>query len=512
MTSPAEVRELLQYLDPKTRAELYALLNRDKTLWRPLPGPQSMAYHLKVDVLGFGGAAGGGKSDLAIGKALTQFDKTAYFRREGTELTAVEDRIEEILGHKDNYNGQKRIWRPMPDVQIEFGSVPNLGDERKYQGRPRSLLVIDEAANWLEQQVRFLMGWVRTTKVDQRTQTLLCFNPPTNAEGRWIIKFFAPWLDDKYPAPAAPGEIRYFVMIDGEEREWPDGMPFTHKGELVTPQSRSFVPSRITDNPYLMGTGYMATLQAMPEPLRSQMLYGDFKAGMEDDAMQVIPTAWVEAAQARWTKKDPKPEMDSVGVDVARGGKDETVISRRHGWWFDELLAYAGKSTPDGPSVAGVAIATARDVAPIHVDIIGVGASPYDFLKAAGVDVFGVNVAEACDQLDKSGKLKFFNLRSYLWWRMRELLDPTANNGIALPPDSRLLADLTAPKWELRTSKIYVQGRDDLLKTLGRSPDYASAVILASLETPKAVSPIRGGGVPSGGSLGHDPFAFMSRE
>jgi hypothetical protein len=162
--------------------------------------------------------------------------------------------------------------------------------------------------------------------------------------------------------------------------------------------------------------------------------------------------------------------------------------------------------------VAGVAIAAARDVAPIHVDIIGVGASPYDFLKAAGVDVFGVNVAEACDQLDKSGKLKFFNLRSYLWWRMRELLDPTANNGIALPPDSRLLADLTAPKWELRTSKIYVQGRDDLLKTLGRSPDYASAVILASLETPKAVSPIRGGGVPSGGSLGHDPFAFMSRE
>ena len=42
------------------------------------------------------------------------------------------------------------------------------------------------------------------------------------------------------------------------------------------PQSRTFIPSRISDNPHLMGTGHMATLQAMPEPLRSQMLNGDF--------------------------------------------------------------------------------------------------------------------------------------------------------------------------------------------------------------------------------------------
>jgi hypothetical protein len=29
----------------------------------------------------------------------------------------------------------------------------------------------------------------------------------------------------------------------------------------------------------------------MPEPLRSQMLYGDFTVGAEDDAWQVIPSA-----------------------------------------------------------------------------------------------------------------------------------------------------------------------------------------------------------------------------
>ncbi|MCP5877805.1 terminase, partial [Klebsiella pneumoniae] len=74
-------------------------------------------------------------------------------------------------------------------------------------------------------------------------------------------------------------------------------------------------------------------------------LNGDFGAGMEDDAYQLIPTAWIERAQARWKPLDVKPEMTSIGVDVARGGKDETIISRRHDWWFDELLSFKGVET-----------------------------------------------------------------------------------------------------------------------------------------------------------------------
>ena len=36
----------------------------------------------------------------------------------------------------------------------------------------------------------------------------------------------------------------------------------------------------MTDNPYYMASGYIATLQSLPEPLRSQMLFGDFLAGI----------------------------------------------------------------------------------------------------------------------------------------------------------------------------------------------------------------------------------------
>jgi len=498
---------LLGFLTAAEREELDTLLTSDPALWRPLPGPQSIAYYSDADIIGFGGAAGGGKTDLACGKALTQHRKSMILRRIGTELTGVIDRLEELVGGRDGYNGKDNIWR-RPGLQIEFGAVPNVGDERKYQGRPHDLLVFDETTNFLAQQVRFLLGWLRTTTAGQKCQALFTFNPPTSADGRWVIDFFAPWLDPKHANPALPGELRYAASLpadghypNGRDLWVDDARPFVLVGgapcydydpkdhaadDIITPMSRTFVPSRITDNPYLMGTGYMTQLQALPEPLRSQMLKGDFQAGIEDDPWQVIPTAWVEAAMARWQKPAQLVPMDSIGVDVARGGKDKTVIARRHeGMWFDVPLDYPGSQTPDGPTAAGLVIAAMRDQAPQHVDVIGVGASVYDFLRASNQQVLGVNVSEKSLGRDKSGRLSFKNQRSELWWRMREALDPANNTGIVLPNHAGLKADLCAPKWEPQGPIIYVESREDIIARIGRSPDYASAYILALIDTPK---------------------------
>lgn len=522
--SDAELLDLLPFLEAEERDELDALLDGgDVPLWAPLPGPQSMAYASEADVIGYGGAAGGGKSDLAIGKAINDHQKTMIVRLNGTELVGVVDRMGEIIGSRDGYSGQQGIWRLGDNRQVEFGSLPNPGDEKKYQGRPHDLLVFDEATNIPEARVRFLMGWNRSTIPGQRCQTLLTFNPPTDAEGRWVIPFFAPWLDPKHPCPAEPGELRFFATVDGEDKEVIDGRHFViadgrpeydfnprdyKPDQIVVPKSRTFIPAKIADNPHLLGTGYMATLQALPEPLRSQMLRGDFTAGMEDDPWQVVPTAWVEIAMARWREPLVKAPMDSLGVDVARGGRDETILSPRHGMWFDRLQCHKGKDTPDGPVTAGLAIGACRDQAVIHIDVIGVGSSPYDFLKHARQQVIGVNVAESPRGVDKSGRLSFFNYRSELWWRLREALDPQANNGIALPPDRQLLADICTPSWSLSGSTIKVQSREDIYAKLKRSPDRASAVILALIDTPKRAAVEAIGGARQNYAGAYDPFKF----
>ncbi len=177
--------------------------------------------------------------------------------------------------------------------------------------------------------------------------------------------------------------------------------------------------------------------------------------------------------------------------------------------WFDKLLAYTGMQTPDGPTAAGLVIAAGRDWAVLNVDVIGVGASVYDFLVDAKQDVYGINVAEGSNAKDRSGRLSFFNLRSELIWRMREALDPTNNTGITLPPDSRLLADLCAYTWSLGgNGRIRVESRDDVVKRIGRSPDYASALMLALIDTPKSGALLNWGDKPKR-PMDYDPLEQM---
>lgn len=462
-----------------------------------------MAYESQADITGYGGAAGGGKTDFIVGEALTKHKRALIIRKEKAQTEGVIQRLEEVIGNKNGFNSQKAIWKTNVGMcpLIEFGGLDNPGDERRWQGRPHDLKAFDEVTEQREAQVRFIMGWTRSNDPKIKSRVIMTFNPPTTTEGRWVIAFFAPWLDPKHPNPAKPGELRWFTTIEGKDQEVTDPRPFVlrtdgthdydfnpddHKPEdIIEPKSRTFIPARLTDNPIYMKAGYMSTLQSLPEPLRSQMLYGDFTAGIEDDAMQVIPTAWVEAAQARWHRPDALAPMDTLGVDVARGGKDNTVIARRHGMWFDEPLVYPGSQTPNGPTVAGLVLAAKRDDAPILIDVIGVGSSPYDFLTENNQQVAGVNVAEKSLATDKSGRLGMFNQRSELWWKMREALDPANNTGIALPPSKQLLAELCAPLWKLSGAKIQLESREAIIERIGKSPDLASAYCLALIDMPK---------------------------
>ncbi|WP_394170969.1 terminase [Acinetobacter baumannii] len=504
--SESEIEQFINSLDEDERAVISRIL-ANAPVWFPLDGPQMAAYTSDADIIGYGGAAGGGKTDLIAGLSLNVHKRVLIVRREKAQTDGIVQRIEEIVGHKNGYNTQKSAWRFDNGRLLEFGGLDNMGDEKRWQGRAHDLKALDEATEIRESQAMFVMGWNRTSDPTIKPKCLLTFNPPTTAEGRWVLDFFAPWIKKGYPNPAQPGELRWFARIGGKDQEVESNKPFVliddqivydfdtndYKPELIIkPKSRTFIPARVTDNKYYMETGYMSTLQALPEPLRSQMLYGDFGAGIEDDPWQVIPTEWVEAAQARWKPLEDMRilhrgdfKMDSYGLDVARGGGDNTIGFARYAHWYDNPNVLEGKDSPDGPTSASFAVSHVRDHAPIHVDVIGVGASTYDFLKQSGIHVVPVDVRNAATAFDRSGQLSFHNLRSQLWWQFRESLDPAYGSTVALPPEPKLLADLTAPRWGLQGTKIKVESREEIIKRIGRSPDYGSAIINAQIDTPK---------------------------
>ena len=479
---------------PQSKMILYDSLRRElasglvsnnqltDVLWTPYPNtPQALAYVCEADVIGYGGAAGGGKSELGIGKSFTQFYRTIIFRREYQQLKSVIARGDEIQNGRCRYiSGEKKHWLTSDGRVIELGAAENASDVYKYKGRPHDFIVFDEAADFTEGMIRFLMGWLRTDRTDIRPQVLMTFNPPTTPEGEWIVKFFAAWLDSTHPNPAKYGELRWYITVDSKDIEVPDSNPVSIDGDTYHPKSRTFFLATVEDNPVYMATGYDKHLESLPEPLRSQLRYGDFNITAKDDVWQCIPTAWIIEAQNRAIKNSkPEVKLRSVGVDPSRGGDDDTVIAKLYGNWFD-VIRHAGKDVPDGATGARYVTDVMEDSAPIAVDVIGYGASVYDHLKVLkNLTVTAVNVGSASRGKDKSKRYEFANLRSELWWKYREALDPENGEQIMLPLDAGLRLDLRSAKYQIIGGKIKVESKEDIKKRIGRSTDAADAVMLA---------------------------------
>lgn len=501
------LESVIAKLSAEDRAQLVDLAAGELAKpFRPNPGPQTMALESLADILLYGGQAGGGKSALEVGCAANDHHSGIIFRREATQLDGLIQFSKEILGdHGEFVGGNENRWKLKDGRQIKFAGLKQPDDWRKHAGTARDYMAFDEAGEFLKEQIFSLIGWLRTTKEGQRCRVILGSNPPRGGSGAWMIEEFAPWLDPYFPKPAKPGELRWTIVVEGVTH-WVDG-PGIHErnGEQYEALSRTFIPASLDDNPYI-DKAYRAKLQQLPEPLRSQLLYGDFLAGRTDDEWQVIPQDWVKQAQARWTPNGFKGlKMTALGVDVAQGGADQSIVAPRYGTWWAPLVVKPGSETPDGPSIGAMVFAARRDGAGVIVDVGGgYGGGAVTFLKDNGVAVAGFNASNAVSSRTADKSFGFKNKRAEAWWRFREALDPGQEGGspVALPPDPLLLADLVAPHWKpVGKGEIQIEAKEDVKARLGRSPDRADAVVMSwadgeRLAIRKLTSPGMGGRTP----------------
>ena len=453
--------------------------------WLPNPGPQTEAYFSEADELFYGGSPGCGKSSLICGLAANQHTNTLMLRREFPQIKGLIKEMTRILGSRDGYNGQDKLWRvPGTNKEIEFGSCQHEEDMEKYQGREHDLKCFDEITHFTETQYTYIIGWNRSSIPGQRCRVVVTGNPPRKPEGFWVIKRWRAWLDPTYHKPAKPGELRWYTTIDGIDTEVDGRGPYMIDGREVYARSRTFIPGFLEDNPDLMESGYASVIEAMREPLRTMMREGRFDMSIGDAAYQLIPTSWISQAQARWSPYPPEgvPQC-AIGVDVAQGGDDKTILAIRHDGWFADLISYAGKDTPDGLTVAGHIISSRRDNSAVIIDMGGgYGGATYEQLTRNIGNVKKYKGSDGSHLRTKDGSLPFYNKRAECYYRLREALDPDQPGGsrIALPPDPELMSDLTSilidPAYD---NIIKLESKKDLIKRIGRSPDKGDAVMIA---------------------------------
>ena len=493
-----DLKGMLERFSPEKAQEVISdAIEMTDEKWIPNPGPQTRAYFCEADVLLYGGEPGGGKSQLVLGLAFNAHRRALVMRREYGDLDRLVEDALKIHGSRDGFNGSPPPkLRITNDKIIDFAAAHRIGDEQGQMGKGHDLLAIDEATHFAESQIRFLMGWVRTEFPGQRCRTVLATNPPLTAEGLWVTKMFAPWLDPRYPRPAKEGELRWVISDEDGDDLWVDDQDDCRviRDKLIRPTSRTYIHSSVRDNPWYAASDYERQLDAMPEPYRS-LLMGGFKTSFKDQPNQVIPTAWVQAAQKRWTQLPPENvPMCAIGVDASGGGDDPMVMAVRHDGWYDRLKKIPGKEIPmdrAGSFCAGQVISYRRDDATVIIDLGGgFGSSMYEHLKTNNIEVKGYKGAESSTRRSQEGKLKFTNTRSAAYWAMREALDPGQPGGspIALPDDPELIADLTAPTYEPTPAGIKLETKEKVCDRLGRSTDSGDAVVMAWWEGARETS------------------------
>lgn len=459
-------------------------------------------------------------SDLLLGLALTAHINSLILRLQSTQLTGFKQRLKELTTPGDRFQGigpHGGIFRMHEGRTIELNGCETFSDAvSKFRGRAHDAKLWDELPTIPENVYTFVNGWNRTTVVGQRCRVVGAGNPPSRPEEEWVLDYWAPWLRD---FSAEPGQILWFIRVENKWVQVEDDKPVKVGKETIFPRSRTFIPARLEDNPILERTGYRQNLINLPEPYKSQLLYGDMKIGLIDDARQLIPTEWVRHSQRRWIQEfgDGKMPSDSIlkcsACDPARGGMNRNILAKRYYspsrklHWVAPLNDISTHSAPDGPSLANrIILFIESRYPPLIIDITGTaGGGLLDSMRILypHIPSYAFVAAAASKYLDRSGRIRMRNKRTEAYWRLRDALDPMGDMGLLLPPGNELRMEVTAGRWYMYTSGAGIEEKEEIASRLGgNSPDLADAVAMTMMEMDAT-----GGWVPE--QQPHSPHTFM---
>lgn len=198
----------------------------------------------------------------------------------------------------------------------------------------------------------------------------------------------------------------------------------------------------------------------------------------------LIPYEWIELANKRWQELRDKGftprEHRLVGADVAGMGRDSSVLCTRRGDYVVGFIAHQSAGNADHMHVAGMIInAMPNKKDKVFIDTIGEGAGVYSRLQELGYDnAYSCKYSESAKNLhDITGEYSFANMRAYLYWCVRDWLNPKNGFSPALPPNERFTEEATQTKWLFQSNgSILIEKKDKVKERIKRSPDYLDAL------------------------------------
>lgn len=162
-----------------------------------------------------------------------------------------------------------------------------------------------------------------------------------------------------------------------------------------------------------------------------------------------------------------------LGVDIARFGEDKTVIYKNHGGHVRKLAEWGKTDTQTtGDRVNEYAIK--EGATQVRIDGIGIGAGVVDRVAKLSRDRY--LVVSLIGNKASPNMLKWYNARAWWYDTVREEL---MLGQIDIAEDDKKLHDeLTSIGYSFPPGKgMLLESKDELLKRIGESPDYADAFV-----------------------------------
>lgn len=247
------------------------------------------------------------------------------------------------------------------------------------------------------------------------------------------------------------------------------------------------------------------------DPQFSYMVLGEYPL---QSSYQLISVDWINNARTRWDsyvsfhgRKPPVGVEPVIGIDVADLGEDYNTFCARYGGFVDEIKRWHGMDLHQTAKRSSLLYHEINGtVANIDATGVGAGIAPNMNLtfrlvcKNCGLKIIEPkDKAVFCTRCDNKEPLEvvycnakrimvasaptektemgeFGTMRDQLWWSVREWL--RTDSGAMLPPNERLVEELSVPEYEIRNGKVKVIDKDQMRKELGRSPDDADSLCL----------------------------------
>tara|TARA_R100000655_G_scaffold24_2_gene135 strand:+ start:1726 stop:3027 length:1302 start_codon:yes stop_codon:yes gene_type:complete len=231
--------------------------------------------------------------------------------------------------------------------------------------------------------------------------------------------------------------------------------------------NHKFVQSLVTDNPNI-SKHYIEQLKRLDTLNQKRLLFGDWE--YSDDDSQLFS---IDSLNDMFTNQFVKGNGTKyISVDVARYGRDKSVICLWNGWECFKIITL-DKNSIDELSNYVKDIAQEHNVqrSNIVADSDGVGGGFVDMLK--GCKSF-VNNSKALNNEN------YKNLKTQCYYRFAQMVQ----NGLIYISDSKLKNEIIM-EFEMvkqhnvdKDNKLEITPKEKIKQLLGRSPDISDALIM----------------------------------